>query len=235
MSSGPTTALVTGGNRGIGLEVVRQLLEQGMNVVLGSRELARGQVAKDRAEFPRDRVLVVHLDVARDQQSHFNDAVNLGVQQFGRLDVLVNNAGIDYDTSRQATTADVAAVEKTFAVNLFGAWRTAVAAIPHLKQSPAGRIVNVSSGYGALHEMSGGAPAYSASKAALNVLTIKMAAELQESGVLCNAVSPGWVATDMGGGGRPIPEGAQSVVWAATLPEGGPTGGFFRDGQPIPW
>ena len=153
----------------------------------------------------------------------------------GRIDVLVNNAGVDYDTYRRAASADVAEVEATFAVNLFGAWRTAVAARTRLQASPSGRLVNVSSGAGSLQEMSAGTPAYSASKAALNVLTLQLAAELREHGVLCNAVCPGWVATDMGGGGRPVPEGARGVVWAATLPDDGPTGGFFRDGEPIPW
>lgn len=157
------------------------------------------------------------------------------VERFGGLDILVNNAGVDYDTYREAATADVSEVEATFATNLFGAWRTAVASMPHLKASTNGRIVNVSSGAGALHGMAGGTPAYSASKAALNVLTIKLAAELRDDGVLCNAVCPGWVATDMGGGGRPIADGARGVVWAATLPGDGPTGGFFRDGKPIAW
>ena len=230
-----TTALVTGANRGIGLEVVRQLLDLDLDVVLGSRDLARGETAARDAGFPAERLRVVQLDVARREQAHFDDAVAFSVEAFGSLDVLVNNAGVDYDDSRQAMTADVREVEATFAVNLFGAWRMAVAAIPELRRSPAGRIVNVSSGGGSLHEMPGGIPAYSASKAALNVLTIKLAHELRSDGVLCNAVCPGWVATDMGGGGRPVEDGARGVVWAATLPDGGPTGGFFRDGQAVPW
>ena len=228
-------ALVTGANRGIGLEVVRQLLERGMNVALGSRDVERGEAALRQAGFPEERALVVPLDVSRHEASHFDDEIGRVAERFGGLDVLVNNAGVDYDTYRRASTADVSEVQKTFDVNLFGAWRTVVAARPHLEASSSARIVMVSSGAGALHGMSGGTPAYAASKAALNVLTIKLAAELREHEILCNAVCPGWVATEMGGGGRPIPEGARGVVWAATLPDDGPTGGFFRDGAPIPW
>lgn len=110
-----------------------------------------------------------------------------------------------------------------------------MACLPLLKASEHPRIVNVSSGAGALTDMSAGTPGYGVSKAALNALTIKLAAALRAERILVNAVCPGWVATDMGGGGRPIPEGARGVVWAAMLPDTGPTGGFFRDGQPLAW
>jgi NAD(P)-dependent dehydrogenase (short-subunit alcohol dehydrogenase family) len=154
----------------------------------------------------------------------------------GRLDVLVNNAAIDYDTWQSTLGADLSVVAEALDTNLLGAWRLAQRAAPLLRRSPAGRIVNVSSGAGSLTGMTAGAPAYGISKAALNALTIKLARELERDGVLVNAVCPGWVATDMGGpGGRPVTEGAAGIVWAATLPEGGPTGGFFRDGRPIPW
>jgi NAD(P)-dependent dehydrogenase (short-subunit alcohol dehydrogenase family) len=120
--------------------------------------------------------------------------------------------------------------------NLFGAWRTALALLPLLRQSPRPRIVNVSSGSGSLADMSAGTPAYSVSKAALNALTRILAAELRSERVLVNAVCPGWVATDMGGaGGRPVADGAASVTWAVLLGDDGPTGGFFRDGRPVAW
>ena len=155
---------------------------------------------------------------------------------YGRLDVLINNAAISYDTWATAATADLAAVHGAFETNLFGAWRVSQACITLLRASPHPRIVNVSSEAGSISEMTGGTPAYSVSKAALNALTRLLAGELRPAGILVNAVCPGWVATDMGGpGGRPVAEGAASVLWAATLPDTGPTGGFFRDGQPVPW
>jgi len=228
-------SFVTGANRGIGLEVVRQFVGLDHAVVLASRVRARGEAALAQAGLPADRVLVVELDVASGAQQDFDAAVQQAVDRFGRLDVLVNNAGVDYDVHRRAVEARVDEVEQTFAVNLFGAWRMAVAAVPQLRRSRRGRLVNVSSGAGAFEGMGAGTPAYAASKAALNALTVKFAAELAAHGVLCNAVCPGWVATDMGGGGREIPEGARGVVWAATLPDDGPTGGFFRDGRRIAW
>jgi len=120
--------------------------------------------------------------------------------------------------------------------NLLGAWRVTQAALPLLRQSPAGRIVNVSSGAEALNDMGGGTPAYRTSKAALNALTRILASELRGDRILVNAICPGWVATDMGGGGgRPVAEGAAGIVWAVELPDDGPTGGFFRDGRAIAW
>jgi NAD(P)-dependent dehydrogenase (short-subunit alcohol dehydrogenase family) len=147
---------------------------------------------------------------------------------------LVNNAAINYDTWERATTADLDVVRDTLETNLFGAWRTAQALLPHLQRSAHPRIVNVSSGSGQLSDMGGGTPAYRVSKTALNALTRMLAAELPRARV--NSVCPGWVATDMGGaGGRPVAEGAASVIWAIDVPDDGPTGGFFRDGRPLPW
>ena len=155
---------------------------------------------------------------------------------FGQLDVLVNNAGILYDTWEQGITADLNVVHTALETNLFGAWRMCQTFLPLLRKSHAGRIVNVSSESGSLTNMGGGTPAYSVSKAALNALTRVLAAELSETGILVNAICPGWVATDMGGaGGRPVSEGAASIVWAAMLLANGPTGGYFRDGKRLPW
>src|SRR5207245_2138927 len=156
--------------------------------------------------------------------------------RFGRLDVLVNNAAITYDTWQTPLTADLDVVREAMETNVLGAWRVAKAFSGLLRGSAHGRLVNVSSGAGSLTGMGSGTPAYSVSKAALNALTLMLAAEFRGSGVLVNAVCPGWVATDMGGaGGRPVRDGAASVVWAATLPDDGPTGGFFRDGRPLKW
>lgn len=226
-------ALVTGANRGLGLEVCRQLCRSGWTVALGARDLEKGTLAAETVDAGAGEVLPVELDVRSAHQPA--QTVASVVERYGRLDALVNNAGINYDVGQRAAEADLDDVIATFETNLFGAWRLAVAAAPHLRASR-GRIVNVSSGAGAIDGMGAGTPAYSTSKAALNVLTIKLAAELRSDGVLVNAVCPGWVATDMGGGGgRPIDEGARGIVWAVELDDDGPTGGFFRDGRLIPW
>jgi NAD(P)-dependent dehydrogenase (short-subunit alcohol dehydrogenase family) len=229
-----SVALVTGGNRGIGLEVCRQLGEHGYMVILTARDEAKGRAAAEPLRRAGIDVHVQRLDVA-DERS-VKEAAQAVERDIGRLDVLVNNAGILYDTWQRAASADLQTVRQAFETNTLGPWRVTGAFLPLLRQSSHGRIVNVSSGAGALDSMDGETPAYAMSKAALNVLTMMLAAELRPSRILVNAVCPGWVATDMGGtGGRPVRDGAASVVWAATLPDGAPTGGFFRDGKPIPW
>lgn len=224
-------ALVTGGNRGIGLQVVRQLAERGYTVILGSRDAAKGEEAA--AELGDDRVLPRQCDVA-DGESVAALADRVRSEQ-GRLAVLVNNAAINYDRHQHAVSVDLDDVRRTLETNLLGAWRVAQAFLPLLRESGHGRIVNVSSQAGALATMDGGTPAYSTSKAALNALTRLLADELAADGILVNSVCPGWTNTDMGQGGRPVAEGAASVVWAATLPKDGPSGGFFKDGERIPW
>jgi NAD(P)-dependent dehydrogenase (short-subunit alcohol dehydrogenase family) len=150
--------------------------------------------------------------------------------------VLVNNAGVDYDTWQTATAPDFTVVREALETNLLGAWQTTVAFLPLLRRSRRARVVNVSSESGALAVMGAGTPAYSVSKAALNALTRVLADELRRERILVNAVCPGWVATDMGGaGGRPVADGAASVIWAVDLPDDGPTGGFYRDGRPLAW
>ena len=223
-------ALVTGANRGIGLEVCRQLAEQGYTVILGSRDLAKGEEAA--RDLP-DTVIPKKLDVTN--QADVDALTEWLENEHGRLDVLVNNAGIDYDTDQNVLSADLERVQRAFDANTLGPWRLAQAFAPLLKKSEHPRLVNVSSGAGSLKGMSGGTPAYSLSKAALNALTIMLANQLRGNGVLVNAVDPGWTATDMGGGGRPVSEGAAGVVWAVTLSDDGPSGGFFRDEQRIPW
>jgi NAD(P)-dependent dehydrogenase (short-subunit alcohol dehydrogenase family) len=227
-------AVVTGANRGIGLEVARQLADAGDTVVLGSRDRIRGEeAARPLVDAGRD-VLVRRLDVT-DQSTLDAVAAELSAS-YGRLDVLVNNAAINYDTWQQAAGADLTVVAETIDTNLVGAWRAINAFLPLLRSSEHGRIVNVSSESGSLASMGGGTPAYSTSKAALNALTRILADELRPEGILVNSVCPGWVATDMGGrGGRPVAQGAASVVWAVDLADGGPTGGFYRDGKPVPF
>ncbi|MFG3119023.1 SDR family oxidoreductase [Streptomyces sp. NPDC048197] len=234
--TGPV-ALVTGATRGIGREVCRQLAARGYTVLLTGRspDAVRRAAAELRgAPGAGPDVRPLPMDVTDD--AGVAAAAAEVAERFGRLDVLVNNAAIGYDTGQRAVTADLARVREVAETNLYGPWRTAIAFAPLLRASDRPRLVNVSSEAGSLTNMGGGTPAYTASKAALNALTRMLAAELRADGVLVNAVCPGWVATDMGGpGGRPVAEGAAGVVHAATLPDDGPTGGFFRDGRPLPW
>ncbi|MFI6320746.1 SDR family NAD(P)-dependent oxidoreductase [Nonomuraea sp. NPDC050556] len=215
--------LVTGANRGIGLEVARQLARRGDTVVVTARD--PGRVPAIDGD-----VLVRRLDVTAGADTLAAELAD----RFGRLDVLVNNAAIHYDTWQRATDADLGVVREALETNLLGAWRVTQAMLGLLQKSRSPRVVNVSSEAGSLASMGGGTPAYTVSKTALNALTRMLAAELP--GMLVNAVCPGWVATDMGGpGGRPVSDGAASVLWAVDLPDNGPTGGFFRDGRALPW
>ncbi|MGP3914811.1 SDR family NAD(P)-dependent oxidoreductase [Nonomuraea sp. 10N515B] len=220
--------VVTGANRGIGLEVARQLALAGDTVLLAARDLAKAEKA---AQGLGGEVVPTRLDVS-DQESV--DTFAEGVREsHERVDVLVNNAAIHYDTWQRAVDADLGVVREALETNLLGAWRVTQALLPLLR---GGRVVNVSSEIGSLASMRAGTPAYAVSKAALNALTKMLAAELRQDRILVNAVCPGWSATDMGGpGGRPVAEGARSVLWGVDLPDDGPTGGFFRDGRPLPW
>ncbi|MGB0095441.1 MAG: SDR family oxidoreductase [Solirubrobacteraceae bacterium] len=232
MSESDAVAVVTGANRGIGLEVCRQLAGIGFVVVLGSRDLAKGTAAARSIDGAN--VAACELDVSDDQS--VVAAATWVTACFGRCDALINNAAIDYDTWERAESADLELVHDAMETNLFGAWRVTLAFLPLLRASTHGRIVNVSSEGGSLASMGAGLPAYHTTKAALNALTRTLAAELGSANILVNAICPGWTATDMGGpGGRPVADGAASVLWGVTLPDHGPTGGFFRDGQPLPW
>ena len=227
------TVLITGANRGLGLETAHQLGEKGYHVLVGIRSREAGRQAEALLRGAGIRADLIDLDM-RDPES-INAAVDAAFKLAGRLDALINNAAMHYDTHQRVGAPDFDIVEEALTVNALGPWRMAVAALPLLERSSRPRIVNVSSESGAWSSMTGTTPAYSLSKLALNGLTRMMAAEWKDQGILVNAVCPGWTATDMGGGGRPVPEGAKGIVWAATLPDDGPTGGFFRDGAPIDW
>lgn len=232
MAENARVALVSGGNRGLGLEVCRQLAGWGLTVIMGSRDEERGRSA---AEGLPGNVVVRRLDVA-DEKSI--DRLASSVEsELGRLDVLVNNAAISNDEGQRGVDADLGRVREALEANLFGAWRLCEVAIPLMQRGGYGRIVNVSTGLAALEDMRGGSPGYRISKTSLNALTRILASELRGTGILVNAVDPGWVQTDMGGSRapRPVEEGAENIVWAATLPNNGPTGGFFRDRRPVPW
>ena len=234
MKESKRVALVTGANRGLGLETCRQLAQLDLIVILSARDFTKGDMAARQLIERGLDVIVYELDVSN--QRHMEKIVHQLEQQFGRLDVLVNNAAILYDTWQSAVNADLDVINQALTTNVFGPWRLSQLCIPLIKRNRYGRIVNVSSGAGSLHYMTSGSPAYSVSKAALNAFSRILAADLHGTGILVNSVDPGWVATDMGGhGGRPIEEGAKGIVWAATLPDNGPSGGFFFDGKPAPW
>lgn len=231
-------ALVSGANRGIGLEVVRQLSRAGLMAVLGSRDLSKGQAAAETLKSEGLDAAVVALDVT--SAASISAAVAETVRLFGRLDVLVNNAGIMIDgpgTGQATFDVPASVVRETFETNTIGPLLLTQAVIPLMRERGYGRIVNVSSGLGQLADMGGGWPAYRLSKTALNALTRTTASELGPGDIKVNAMCPGWVRTDMGGpnADRPVEKGAETAVWLATLPEDGPTGGLFRDMAPIAW
>jgi NAD(P)-dependent dehydrogenase (short-subunit alcohol dehydrogenase family) len=226
-------ALISGANRGLGYEVARQLSDRGMTVLLGARDLDKGlQAARKLAGAPGE-VIAVQLDVTRQDQV---DTLARWIDvTYGRMDVLVNNAGAFYDPAANPASADISSVRDAMETHLFGSWRLSSAMLPLMRRHRYGRIVNVSSGCGASTTDSAICPAYRVSKSALNTYTRALASELEGSGIQVNAVCPGWVATDMGGpGGRPVSQGAAGIVWAACVPE--PlSGGFYRDGLRIAW
>ncbi len=228
-------ALVSGANRGLGLEVVRQLGATGMTVLLGARALALGERAARSLRRGGADVVALKLDITA--QADIDEAARYIEQTYGRLDVLVNNAGAHYDARDRPSSVAIDAVRAALDTNLLGAWRLSEAMLPLMRRHGYGRIVNVSSGCGSTTVGGESCPAYRVSKAALNTYTRALAAELDGSGILVNAVCPGWVATDMGGaGGRPVAEGGAGIVWAACLPEHvTSTGHFFRDRQRIAW
>jgi NAD(P)-dependent dehydrogenase (short-subunit alcohol dehydrogenase family) len=229
-------ALVSGSNRGIGREVARQLAELGHHVIVTARDPgAAERAAAELSDQGRLSLQPGQLDVA-DPGSVAQLAEGLYARP-GRLDVLVNNAGVMGDVATNAASASLDDAHRTMETNLFGAWRLTQAVLPFLRDSDAARIVNVSSGAGQLSDMNGGYPGYRMSKTALNALTRILSNEERGNGMLVNAMCPGWVRTDMGGSAAPrsVEEGADTAVWLATLPDGGPSGGFFRNRERIPW
>jgi NAD(P)-dependent dehydrogenase (short-subunit alcohol dehydrogenase family) len=220
-----TVALVSGASRGIGAEIARRLAaDRGFLVFAGARD--PGDVAEE------DGVAPIRLDVT-DEDTIFAARERIESES-GRLDALVNNAGV-YGDPIGAADYDLDRAHQVLEVNTFGPWRLIAAFLPLLRKSDAPRVVNVSSGAGQLSDMNGGRAAYRISKAALNALTRTLASD--ERWVKVNTMCPGWVRTDMGGSGAPrsLEQGADTAVWLATLPADGPTGGFFRDRKAIPW
>lgn len=228
-------ALVTGAGRGIGREVARQLAERGYEVLLGARDEGKASTAAaELASSTGASVRPLKLDVA--DPASIAAAAEQVAKEPGRLDVLINNAGIGSDFGVAGVGPDFEAIQRALDTNFFGAYRTTIALLGLLRQSAHPRIVNVSSGMGGVSEMGGWSPGYRVSKASMNAMTRILSTELKDAGVLVNSACPGFVDTDMGGpmgATKPVSEGAAGIVWLATLPDDGPTGGFFRDGQPI--
>ncbi|MDQ3318802.1 MAG: SDR family NAD(P)-dependent oxidoreductase [Actinomycetota bacterium] len=224
-------ALVTGANRGIGREVARQLAERDHTVILTARD---GDKARAAAEELTGDVRSLALDVA--DPASIAAAAELVRDDPGSLDVLVNNAGAGADFGVPGADPDFDAIQQSLDTNFFGAYRLTVALLPLLRRSEHPRIVSVSSGMGGVAEMGGWSPGYRVSKASLNAMTRILSAELADEGMLVNSACPGFVATDMGGpmgATKSVADGAAGVVWLATLPDRGPSGGFFRDGEPV--
>jgi NAD(P)-dependent dehydrogenase (short-subunit alcohol dehydrogenase family) len=228
-------ALVTGGNRGIGLELCRQLGQQRIRVILGSRDSAKGITAAAELKANDLAVDSRQLDVASVQS--IRECMNWVRRDVGRLDILINNAGIMLEDDDADPLEELEIVRDTMQTNVYGPLLLSRLAIPLMKTRRYGRIVNLSSGMGSLSEMGAGYVAYRMSKAGINVVTRVLAAETEGMGILVNSADPGWVRTAMGGRGatRSLEKGADTPMWLATLPDDGPTGGFFRDRRAIAW
>ena len=236
MAEAARIALVTGGNRGIGLEICRQLGAKGLGVILTSRDAGQGKAAVKTLKDDGLNVEFHRLDVASCRS--IRACVAAVAERRGRIDVLVNNAGILADPrGSRFLDSKLDTYRDTLETNLFGPLQLAQAVIPLMKANRYGRIVNMSSGLAQLSDTSVGTPAYRISKTALNALTRILAVEFHENNILVNSMSPGWVRTRMGGEGAPrTPEqAADTAVWLATLPDDGPTGSFFQDRKPIDW
>ncbi len=228
-------AVITGANRGMGLETARQLLARGYRVALTGRDVAAVERARRTLGDLAEHAVSERLDVA-DPASIIAASRSIH-DRWERVDVLVNNAAILLGENDEVLSIAADGFRETFETNVFGVIETCRVFVPEMTARRYGRVVNVSSGAGQLSSMSTYAPAYSMSKAALNALTRILAESYRSSGVLVNAVDPGWVRTDMGGSSAPrsLEKGVETTVWLATLPEDGPTGGFFRDRRALAW
>jgi NAD(P)-dependent dehydrogenase (short-subunit alcohol dehydrogenase family) len=204
-----------------------------MTVLLGVRNLERGQQLAASLHEDGIQAHAMRLDIT--VPAEIRAAADRIDHDYGRLDVLINSAGGYYDGGCRPSTLDMDFLQSALDTNLLGAWRTSIALLPLMRRQGRGRIVNVSSSCASSDSPGDSGPAYRISKSALNGFTRMLAAELEGSGILVNAVCPGWTATEFGGGGRPVAEGAAGVVWAACLPDAAHSGGFFRDGRPLPW
>jgi NAD(P)-dependent dehydrogenase (short-subunit alcohol dehydrogenase family) len=235
-------AVVTGANKGIGLEIARQLGREGITVLIGARDAERGRAAAEKLRSEGLDAHPLRIDVTDD--ASVSAAAAALEREFGRLDILVNNAGIAIDDGPPSRVS-LDALRRTYETNVFGVVRATQALLPLLRRSPAGRIVNLSSGLGSLAQNSDPGwefasvkfLAYNSSKTAVNAITVQFAYELRDTPIKVNAADPGYVATDMNQnqGVRSVEQGAATPVRLALLPSEGPTGGYFNDHGPLPW
>lgn len=239
-------ALITGANKGLGLETARQLAAQGITVLLGARDLSKGEAAAKALKDDGLNVEAVKIDV--DDRADHAAIAELIEKKFGKLDILINNAGILLDGSigtNSTLTISEEDIKKTFDTNFFAVVALTKTLLPLIEKSEAGRIVNLSSILGSqtLHATKGSPIyeakgfAYDTSKAALNSFTIHLAHALADTKIKVNSAHPGWVKTDMGTDAAPmnVVDGSKTSVWLATLPEDGPSGGFFHMQDTLPW
>jgi NAD(P)-dependent dehydrogenase (short-subunit alcohol dehydrogenase family) len=235
MKDATRLALVTGANRGLGLETARQLLAQGLRVVMSGRDQGALERARRSLGPTAGEATTVAMDVT--DPASIAAAHRTILEKAGAVDILVNNAAVLLHEGDDVLSIPADGFRRTFETNLIGAIEACRVFVPAMAERGYGRVVNVSSGAGQLARMSTYAPAYSISKTALNAFTRILAATYRERGVLANAVDPGWVRTDMGGPSAPrsVEEGADTITWLATLPEGGPSGGFFKDRRTTAW
>ncbi|MEH2043126.1 SDR family oxidoreductase [Nostoc sp.] len=237
-------ALITGANKGIGYEIARQLGSRGASVLVGSRDIGRGEEAANKLRLSQIDARTIQLDVS--DQKTIDSAAKQIESEFGKLDILVNNAGILSDSDRlPPSQVDIETLRHTYETNVFGVFAVTKALLPLLKKSKAGRIVNLSSSLGFLTQNSD--PnyefadfkllAYNSSKTAVNAITVLLAAELKDTPIKINAADPGFTATDINQyqGYRTVEQGAIAAVRLATLPNDGSSGGFFDENGVVPW
>ena len=235
MKQNSPVAVVTGGNRGIGYGICKELSKVGCRVVLTSRDEEHGKQAV--AKLGADKKNIVYHKLEVTDSKDIETLRDWILKMYGRVDILINNAGVYLDEGTSVFKVDEKIVKETLDVNFYGAFNICRALVSIMRQNGYGRIVNISSGYGAMSEMAGYHAAYRISKAALNALTLIMADELRDGDIKVNAVCPGWVNTDMGGRMAPVSaeKAAKDIVYVALMDEEGPTGSFFRHKKPIEW
>lgn len=227
-------ALITGASRGIGLEIGKQLLSHGFTVIFTSRNMLIGRPLVNELRKEHKTAWFHQLDVTEEES--IRDMVEYVLEEHGRVDVLINNAGVYLDEGQSTLNVDLDDMRKTMETNVYGPMMVTRAILPALKKSDDARVINLSSDMGQISSMGGGSPAYRISKTALNALTIIQSSELSSEGIKVNAIHPGWIRTDMGGRGAPrsLEEGTDTAVWLATEPDI-PTGKYFFERKVIDW
>jgi NAD(P)-dependent dehydrogenase (short-subunit alcohol dehydrogenase family) len=233
--TGKKIAIVTGANRGIGFETCRQLSQLGFLTILTSRDENKGTAAVESLLREGGDLIYHQLDVA-----NFDSITKMASyvkENFKRCDILVNNAGVFLDRGKSVYDVPLEVLQETLEINFFGALNMCRALVPIMRNLQYGRIVNVSSGMGSIANMGGYSGAYKLSKLVMNGMTRIMADEIKDTNIKVNTMAPGWVRSDMGGPSAPrsLAQGADTIIWLATLQDDGPTGGFFEDRKTIPW